>query len=294
MEHLISIIIPNYNGSRTIGKCLESIFAFNDDNWEVIVVDDGSTDDTEDLIVSFQSDKIRYVSQVHNGVSSARNTGIGIARGEWLAFLDSDDLWLPQKLVWQLSYLSLAPGLRICQTEEVWMRNGKQLNPKKYHRKPQGHCFPSLVDRCLVSPSAVVMHRSIFDTIGLFDETLPACEDYDMWLRIGCRYAIGLVEEKLTIKRGGHSDQLSAYIPCLDKYRIRALMKLLDTESLSHEYKKVALEALERKCIVFGKGCRKRGRITEAEKILSLPSKYASDSKPFHLNATLSPTTTGT
>jgi glycosyltransferase involved in cell wall biosynthesis len=237
---------------------------------EIIVVDDGSTDNTEQRLQPYRS-AIRYVKQPHAGVSAARNTGIRLATGEWIAFLDSDDCWLPHKLNAQMRYLEQHPACRICQTEEIWLRRGKRINPRKYHKKPSGYCFPLLLERCLVSPSAVVVHRDLFGEVGLFDEGLPACEDYDLWLRIGCRDLIGLLEEPLIIKRGGYADQLSASVEALDKYRIRALVKLLRSAILDPVQRQQVLNVLRHKCRVYGAGCQKRGRVEEAAAILALP-----------------------
>lgn len=158
----------------------------------------------------------------------------------------------------------------ICQTEEIWVRNGRRLNPKNYHEKPEGRCFPLLLERCLVSPSAVMLHRDLLEEVGLFDESLPVCEDYDLWLRIGCRHPIGLVREALVVKRGGRPDQLSSSTPALDRYRIRAIAKLLRSGVLRGDYRWAALDALERKCRIYGQGCRKRGREEEAEAVMRL------------------------
>ena len=255
-------------------EAIESVLTQEDAALEVIVVNDGSSDDTAFQLRSFGS-AIHLISQPHRGVSSARNAGIRAATGEWLAFLDSDDLWLPQKLRRQFAFLGEHPEFKICQTEETWIRNGRKLNPKKYHRKPEGNCFPQLLERCLVSPSAVVIHRELFQKVGLFDESLPACEDYDLWLRIGYRYPIGLLAEPLTIKRGGHADQLSSTVPALDRYRIEALIKLLQNEPLSPSQKELALQALKRKCRIYRDGCKKRGRNEEADSIGRLCGRLA-------------------
>ena len=267
--HMVSVIIPTYNRSGLVGEAIASVLAQQDAKFEVIVVDDGSMDDTVATLGSFGA-AIRRLWQPHGGVSSARNTGILAAGGEWLAFLDSDDLWLPRKLWMQLEFLRKHPEFKMCQTEETWVRDGHKLNPKKYHKKPRGYCFPQLLERCLVSPSAVVIHREVFEVVGLFDESLPACEDYDLWLRIGYRYPIGLIDEALTIKRGGHADQLSSAIPALDRYRIQALAKLLREEPLSPSQQAYTLQALREKCRIYSIGCRKRGRVEEADSFSQL------------------------
>jgi glycosyltransferase involved in cell wall biosynthesis len=274
---MVSVIIPTYNRRDYLKEAVESVLAQSGDTPEVIVVDDGSTDGTAAVLRSFGA-SLRHVAQPRSGVSSARNKGIRIAAGDWLAFLDSDDLWLPRKLAVQLDYIRENPSIRVCQTEETWIRNGKRINPKKFHKKPAGHCFPLLLDRCLVSPSAVMIHRDVFGEVGYFDESLPACEDYDLWLRIGCRYPIGLIEEPLIVKRGGHPDQLSATVESLDRYRIQAIVKVLRSGSLDDGQMKLAFDALGRKCRVYGQGCSKRGRLEEAQSILDLPGRLAAES----------------
>jgi glycosyltransferase involved in cell wall biosynthesis len=273
---MVSAIIPTYNRSNLVREAIASVIAQREVTFEVIVVDDGSQDDTVSVLESFGS-AIRVLLQPHGGVSAARNTGIRAANGEWLAFLDSDDLWLPQKLRAQLDFFSRHTEFKICQTEETWVRNGHKLNPRKYHKKPSGYCFPQLLERCLISPSAVIVHREVLEEVGLFDESLPVCEDYELWLRIGCRHAIGLIEEPLTIKRGGHADQLSFSLPGFDRYRIRALENLLRRDPLSPSQQKLVLQTLERKCRIYGEGCRKRARDQEAEFYLSLPQKLAGE-----------------
>ena len=276
---MVSVVIPTYNRSALLKEAVESVLVQTVGADEVIIVDDGSTDETPRVLEAFGS-RVRFLRKENSGVSAARNAGIEVARGEWLAFLDSDDLWCPRKLEAQLAYLSTRSDMRICQVEEIWIRNGKRLNPRKHHRKPSGFCFAALLERCLVSPSGVMIHREILEDVGLFDETLPACEDYDLWLRIGCRYAIGLVEEPLVVKRGGHPDQLSASVPMLDRYRIRALEKLLRSGVLSEEQQASALDALDRKCAVYAAGCAKRGRLDVAESILALPRTIRKESLP--------------
>jgi len=273
-HHMITVIIPTYNRSVLLVEAVESVLCQQVDGVEVIVVDDGSDDDTRQRLGPFLP-RIRYLYQEHAGVSAARNAGIRLARGEWLAFLDSDDLWLPQKLSRQMEYLKRHPGFLICQTEEVWMRSGRRWNPKRHHQKPSGHCFEALLERCLVSPSAVMLHRDLVREVGNFDESLPACEDYDLWLRIGWRYPIGLLPVPLVIKRGGHSDQLSATTPALDLYRIRALEKLLLQQPLNFDQRRQVLNALRHKCTVYSQGCVKRGRPEEAAAIRALPELLA-------------------
>lgn len=260
---MVSVVIPTFNRSFQVVQAVRSVMMQRVAPLEIIVVDDGSTDDTLEALAVFQP-PIKVVSQTHRGVSAARNRGIALCAHPWIAFLDSDDLWLPGKLRTQLDYLAQHPGVLICQTEEIWLRNGRRLNPKKYHKKPQGYCFEALVERCLISPSAVIVHRSVFEKVGGFDENLPACEDYDLWLRIGLRYFLGLVERPLVVKHGGHADQLSSTVPALDRFRLQALAGLLVRESLTPCQESCVRRALDRKVDIYVKGCMKRGKFEEA------------------------------
>jgi glycosyltransferase involved in cell wall biosynthesis len=269
---LVSVIIPTYNRGWIIQEAVESVLAQDYKYFELIVVDDGSTDHTVDLLRSYGK-AIRLIQQENQGVSAARNTGIAEASGAFIAFLDSDDLWLPDKLSCQIDFFNSHPEAMLCQTEEIWMRNRVRVNPKKRHKKPSGRIFEASLSLCLVSPSAVMIKRSLFEDVGLFDETLPACEDYDFWLRVSCRHPIYLIDTPLIIKRGGHDDQLSSS-PGLDKYRIQAIRKAIDGRLLSASQFQAAVNTLKQKCGIYAAGCRKRGRLDEAIYYEKLADKY--------------------
>ncbi len=269
---LISVIIPTYNRGWIIKEAIDSVLTQNYPDFELIVVDDGSTDDTQNILAEYKS-RIRILQQDNKGVSAARNYGIDKARGDYLAFLDSDDIWLQNKITTQVNFFKQDPESLICQTQEIWIRNGKRVNPKKYHKKYSGMIFEKTLPRCLVSPSAVMIKKSLIEEVGCFDETLPACEDYDLWLRISCRYPIHLIPKALIIKRGGHMDQLSAK-PGLDKYRIIALRKILETGCLTSAQYQAASEILNQKCSVYAGGCLKRGRKEEAAVYQQLTRLY--------------------
>jgi hypothetical protein len=163
----------------------------------------------------------------------------------------------------------------ICQTEEIWVRNGRRVNPKNRHRKFSGDIFEKSLPLCLISPSAVMMRKQLMDEMGVFDETFPACEDYDLWLRVTWKYPVGLIETPLIVKQGGHADQLSR-MPELDKYRIKALVKILSQGCLSSSQQTCALAMLTEKCQIYASGCRKRNRLQEAEYYQTLPGKFLS------------------
>lgn len=269
---LISVIIPTYNRGWIIKEAIVSVLAQDYLNFELIVVDDGSTDNTHDILDSYHNNFL-VLRQNNKGVSSARNRGLAAASGHFIAFLDSDDTWLPQKLSRQVDFFQSNPDALICQTEEIWIRNNVRVNPKKRHKKPSGMIFEPSLSLCLVSPSAVMIKKNLFEEVGLFDETLPACEDYDLWLRISCRHPVHLIDTPLIIKRGGHDDQLSAS-PGLDKFRIKAIKKVIESGLLSAAQYQTAVETLKEKCDIYASGCRKRGRIGEAAYYEALAKRY--------------------
>ena len=272
MPH-VSVVIPTYNRAHVVGEAIDSVLSQTYDNLELIVVDDGSQDGTREFVASYGA-QLTYLHQVHRGVSAARNRGIERARGHYLAFLDSDDLWLKEKLFLQMEYMKLHPEARICYTDEIWIRKGVRVNPMKKHRKYSGMIFERCLPLCIVSPSSVLINRQLLDEVGVFDETLEVCEDYDLWLRISSRYPIHFIEKPLIVKRGGHEDQLSKKLNGTDRFRIKALVKLLEEDFISPYQRELALRELARKCAIYGKGCIKRGKREEGENILSLPGQY--------------------
>lgn len=270
---LISVIIPTYNRASLLREAVDSVLNQTFQNFEVIVIDDGSKDETPEVLETY-NDRLRYWYQNNQGVSAARNRGLQHARGSLIAFLDSDDLWLPGKLAAQIDFFSQNPEALICQTDEVWIRNGRRVNPCKKHRKYSGDVFAPSLGLCLISPSAVMIRRELFDTVGAFDETFPACEDYDLWLRITARWPVYLIDRPLVVKRGGHADQLSRTTPTLDCYRIRALIKLLTSGCLTPTQFLQAHQELTVKCCIYGQGCLKRGKLDEGNYYLGLPDTF--------------------
>jgi len=262
MAPLVSVIIPTYNRADLVRQAVASVEAQTFRDFEIVVVDDGGADGAYEVLSARR--ELRVLRHLRRrGVSAARNTGINAARGEWLAFLDSDDLWLPDKLARQISLLEGQPELRLCQTDETWVRRGVRVNKPLSHRKAAGQIFLASLARCMISPSAVMLHRRLLHDHGGFDASLPAAEDYDLWLRLTWRYEVGLVDEPLIIKRGGHPDQLSAQWG-IDRFRIQALVKLLAEPDLPAAYALAARRMLAAKCAIYAQGCDKRGKFAEA------------------------------
>jgi len=269
----VSVIIPTYNRAQVVGEAIDSVLSQTYNDLELIVVDDGSQDETRSVVSSYSS-QVTYLHQEHQGVSAARNRGIELARGKYLSFLDSDDLWLKEKLYLQMEGMKSDPETLISYTEEIWIRKGVRVNPMKKHRKYSGMIFEHCLPLCIVSPSSVLIKRQLLDEVGVFDETLEVCEDYDLWLRISARYPIQFIEKPLIVKRGGHGDQLSRKWNGQDRFRIRALVKLLEEDYISTHQREHAWRELVKKCTIYGKGCIKRGKKEEGDKILALTEKY--------------------
>ena len=270
----VSVIIPTYNRAEFLRNAIDSVLAQTYHDFELLVVDDGSTDQTRELVAGY-GDQLIALFQANRGVSSARNLGIRAATGELVAFLDSDDAWLPEKLAWQVAIMDQHPDLQLCHTEEIWIRRGVRVNPKKKHQKYAGYIFPYCLPLCVISPSSVMLRRTLFETVGYFDENLPACEDYDLWLRITKDYCVYFIEQPLLLKYGGHPDQLSRTHWGLDRFRIQAMEKLLQTGNLSLEQRAQTLQELRRKCRIVAQGCFNRQKFAEGEHYRQIPQKYS-------------------
>ena len=267
----VSVIIPTYNRAQRLGKAIDSVLVQSHQDFELIVVDDGSEDNTDELIENYNSD-IVYIRQENSGAAAARNRGIEKARYNLLAFLDSDDWFAENKLKTQIEAMNRNPSCLISHTNEIWYRNGQILNQKLKHRKSSGDIFARSLQLCAVGMSTIMIHKEIFDRYGFFDEGYPCCEDYEFWLRISAEEKFLLVEEPLTSKDGGRDDQLSAiYRTGMDKFRIKAIMKTLASGRLTEEQSGIARRELERKCRIYGTGCIKHGRAEEGRYFLNLP-----------------------
>ena len=273
MNPAVSVIIPAYNRSRFLEKAVESVLDQRFSDYELIIVDDGSTDDTASVVKKY-GNSIRYIRQENRGPSAARNRGIEASRGNLVAFLDSDDWWHRDKLSVQTAAMNSAPKFFISHTEEIWYRGGKLLNPKKKHRKLSGEIFQKSLKICMVSMSTVMVRRYLFDLVGLFDEDLPCCEDYDFWLRVAVSHRFLLIDRPLTYKEGGRNDQVSViYRVGMDRFRIKSLVNLLRDSCLQREQEELAVAELKRKCRIYGNGCIKHGRREEGAYYLALPEK---------------------
>ena len=259
----VSVIIPTYNRVDFLPSALDSVLSQSYSINEIIVVDDGSTDKTVEKL-SHKYHSVTFLKQRNQGVSAARNTGIREAKSPWIAFLDSDDQWKPDKIEKQIKYLSQNLHLKACHTGEQWIRNGSEVPTAPFLNKASRGLFERSLERCLICPSSILLHHSIFRQIGFFDVNLTICEDYDFWLRLLLSYQVELVDEPLVIKTGGHSDQLSTSTWGIDRFRIQSLEKIFKTETLISHQKKLILETIARKAELLAKGFIKHGKELEA------------------------------
>ncbi len=284
----VDVVIPTWDRAALLRRALDSVLAQTLPARRIIVVDDGSTDATAALLAEYP--QVECLHQENRGVSAARNLGIRHGDSEWVAFLDSDDEWLPEKLAAQFAAWARRPRHRLLHCDEIWIRNGRRVNPARKHRKRGGRIFQYCLPMCVISPSAAVIHRSLLAETGGFNEALPACEDYDLWLRICCRQPVLYVDRPLLRKYGGHADQLSRRHWGMDRFRARALSDLLDSGELSEPDRRAALATLREKCRILVEGARKRGNFAVAEEFAALPSQFEAASAQHPSSAQATPT----
>lgn len=274
MPPFFSVIIPTYNRRYFIKTCIDSVLKQTFSDFELIIVDDGSTDHTITMISEYSGKGVNYLFIRHRGVSHARNSGIKVSGGKYIAFLDSDDRWDERKLEITHKYIKEFPNINIFHTDEIWYRKGKILKQKEKHKRYDGNVYLKCLPLCCIGMSTSVVNRNLFKTIGCFDESLPVCEDYDLWLRACINHEVKLIPRELTIKDGGRDDQLSSQ-PGLDKYRIYSLEKMLNSGDLNEDRFQFTYKELKNKCNVYAKGAEKRGRIDEANKYFDMIKKYS-------------------
>jgi glycosyltransferase involved in cell wall biosynthesis len=270
----ISVIIPTYNRANFLERAIDSVLSQTRKVDECIIVDDGSSDNSSLILQKYQSNVGVIRLDKNSGVSHARNVGMKMASGNWIALLDSDDEWKANKLERQLEAIHKKPDTVFCHTEEIWIRNGKRVNQMKKHQKFGGFIFDKSLERCLISPSSVLFQKSLLGEIGYFDPTFPICEDYDLWLKVSARYAVLFLDEPLVIKYAGHKDQLSLNTSKIEQYRIKALENLVLEQGLKIEDEFSALEMLIKKCHIYLSGSEKRGHQNQIQDFRLKIKKY--------------------
>ena len=268
----ISIIIPTLNRIKYLPRALDSALNQTYKASEIIVVDNGSSDGTLELLKE-KYPLIRLLEEKKIGVSAARNKGIISSKSDWVAFLDSDDAWDKKKLeVQKNALLSNSTNYKLVHTEEVWFKNNVRTNQMKKHQKFGGYIFEKCLPLCCISPSSVLIEKNIFNQVGFFDEDLPVCEDYDLWLKICSKEKVLFIDQKLTFKYGGHNDQLSKSHWGMDRFRIKSIENLVLNYDLKSYQKHLAIFTLIKKIKIIINGAYKRKNyliINEYEKKLN-------------------------
>lgn len=273
----ISIILPTYNRAHTLERAIDSVFQQTYKNWELLVVDDGSTDNTREILEPYlQGSKVKYFRQDRRGVSAARNAGVMASMGSWLAFLDSDDEWMSHKLELQVKQILTEPEVKIIHTEEIWVRNAVRVNPAKKHRKKGGWIYPDALKLCCMSPSSIMINKEFFQQFRGFREDFPVCEDYHLWLHMTSQVPVFFIPEPLVIKYGGHEDQLSRSLKAMDYYRVRAMSEILENRQLPEEWRQLTLQELKHKSNILLKGYRKHNNLHHYDEVLMIQQKWCS------------------
>lgn len=271
----VSVVIPTHNRLSMLEEAVRSVEGQGHSDHELIVVDDGSSDGTDRWLRAREGVRPVLLGRRH-GPSFARNRGVEAARGDLVAFLDSDDLFLPDKLARQVEVLDRDASLALCHGNEIWLRDGRELRQLDKHEKRGGWIFEHCLPMCRISPSAAMVRRQVLLEAGGFDEELEVAEDYELWLRLTSRYPVGFVEQPVVVKRGGHADQLSTRYGRIEMFRVEALRRLLERWDLSSEQRQAALAVLAGKCEIVARGCEKRGRSEEARRYRELPGRLTS------------------
>lgn len=256
MTSLFTVIIPVFNREKTIRRAVDSVINQTFSDFKFVIVDDGSTDKTSSILSKYKDSRITVIRTENSGVSSARNTAVKDLITPYAAFLDSDDEWLTNKLENDYQFIQENPQYHVFQSQEIWYRYGKRVNPKLKHKKKSGSIFNESLEQCMISPSSVVIHKSVFENHGLFDPNMPVCEDYDLWLRITPFYEIGLIDKQTIIKYGGADDQLSRSVTAMDRFRIYSMLKLLNNTKYG-EYQNKIGPVLKRKINIVMAGAIK-------------------------------------
>ncbi|TVR67910.1 MAG: glycosyltransferase [Spirochaetaceae bacterium] len=289
---MLSIVIPVYNRERLVSRAVRSVLDQQvPPGWsmELLVVDDGSTDGTGAVLRDLEREYgppwggkvLRILSRPRGGTpGGARNYGVAHARGEVLAFLDSDDEWLPEKLLRQIPLHE--GGEVLTHTRERWIRDGREISQggRRFSRhRRSGDLLEDALVKCIIGPSTVMISRDVWERSGGFREDLEIAEDYEYWLRLTALTAVAYLDLPLTVKYAGHGDQLSEKYGQIETFRIRALRPLVEERWFARHRdgtaQAMAERELLRKALIYAAGARKRGRIAEAEEYERLARRYS-------------------
>ena len=273
---LVSVIIPVYNRFEMAKEAISSVIGQTFKDLEVFIIDDGSIDMTPILGTYFKDDsRVKYIRINHSGMPGfVRNKGVELSSGKYLAFLDSDDLWMDNKLEKQIKYLETNSRYRVVHTREAWIRKGKTVSQAGFNHRRFGNIFPDALEKCIIGPSTVLMEKELYISLGGFRNDLEIAEDYELWLKLSNSSDVAYIDEALITKRAGHIGQLSEKYGQIEIFRIRGLKELVEQHYFSQENQKLAELELAKKCKIYAAGCRKRNKVEEAKLHESIAKKY--------------------
>lgn len=277
---MFDVILPTFNRADTLPRAINSVLNQTFSDFNLFIIDDGSTDSTSRVLDDYLNHpKVKILKQKNSGVSSARNLGINSSQSPWIALIDSDDEWLPEKLKIQSEQIKSHPSLKFFHSEEIWVRNEKRVNPKVQFSKSPEKLFERSLEHCLISPSTSVINRALLERVGLFDEDLKICEDYDLWIRIMLTEELGFYPKPLITKYGGHSDQLSLQDPIMDYWRVKSLLKIQQFPDLTADVRELIDETLKIKTRPLLRGLEKLSLKKRLDEMTKLLNPYLSDSQ---------------
>ncbi|AMK75093.1 MULTISPECIES: glycosyltransferase family 2 protein [Methylomonas] len=211
----VTVIMPTYNRKKFIGEAIQSVLDQSFQDFELIVVDDGSTDQTSEVVQAFVSEKIKYIYQSNCGRSNARNRALSLARGYYIAFLDSDDLYLPEKLALQIDYMDTHPDIGMIYTSAYCINESGERIKDKYDAVVSGWIYEHIaffVPVTITLPT-VMVRKQVFDKAGVFDEKMDRFEDTDMWRRISKHFQINGLDQQTCLLRTHQDNGLLAQDP---------------------------------------------------------------------------------
>jgi glycosyltransferase involved in cell wall biosynthesis len=252
-KRLVSVIIPSYNCGRFVRAAVDSVLAQSFRDLEVLVVDDGSTDNTRQVLAGY-GPPVRYLYQANAGVSAARNHGIGESRGQYVAFLDADDMWAPDKLERQLKALNTVPGVGLCYSAHLVV--DEAMRPLRVHRSNRrASALEDLLfhGNVVGTPSTTLLYQELLKRVGGFDRELSQCADWDMWVRLARHTEFLYLDEPLvTYRQHGHN--MSRNVPLLESDSLRVLEKGFNDPDTQIDLRTRASRALARNWMVLA-GC---------------------------------------
>ncbi len=280
---MVSVIIPVYNRRELVLQAVSSVLGQSWGDLEIILADDGSTDGLDEAVIPYCRDhRLRYIPLEHHGYPGAvRNRGAEHARGDWIAFLDSDDLWLPEKLQHQMELSMTRPELQCIHCTEIWLRGEQVISQRTQRHRREGYLFSDSLKKCIIGPSTVIIRRNLYELLDGFREDMVVAEDYELWLRLTAREEVGYVHQPLVVKRAGYGgDQLSERYGQIEVFRIQGLLDLLNTGWLKERpgKREEACRELARKCLIYAGGARKRGHEQEAGHYESIAREFSAAS----------------